>query len=204
MTASDLEFPAAPATLNSREDSVVKKKRVLLVDTCRVKRDIRAETMRRMGLEVDCAGDIGEARIWWKPDLYNLVLFHVEDEQVRRDKFCDDIRSSAPQQQIAFLVGKPNYISNLPNHDGFFAPHSEGPGSGQPFTTFAPPVPELGPQRWGIMEACRRISAVRSLADARSRAMRDKPTPPRDLETTPRKPSPLLQDFAENVRKEMQ
>jgi hypothetical protein len=36
------------------------------------------------------------------------------------------------------------------------------------------------PERWGIMEACRRISAVRSVADARSRALRERPLPRRD------------------------
>jgi CheY-like chemotaxis protein len=204
MTASDLVFPSVPPTLNSPKDSAVKKKRVLLVDTCRVKRDIRAETMRRLGLEVDCAGDIGEARGWWKPDLYNLVLFHVEDEQVRRDKFCDDIRISAPQQQIAFFVGKPEYLASLPHTNGASASHTDDPVSRQPSATVIPPIPALGPQRWGILEACRRISAVRSVADARSRAMRDKPTPPRDLEAAALKRSQLFQDFGENVRKEMQ
>lgn len=40
-----------------------------------------------------------------------------------------------------------------------------------------------GPQRWGILEASQRISAVRSAATARSNAMRERPVPPRDFET---------------------
>jgi len=40
----------------------------------RRKQDLRAETMRSLGVEVDCAVDIGEARSWWRADLYDLVL----------------------------------------------------------------------------------------------------------------------------------
>jgi hypothetical protein len=38
------------------------------------------------------------------------------------------------------------------------------------------------PLPWGILEASRRISAVRSASVARSQAIRNRPTPPRDLE----------------------
>ena len=42
-------------------------------------------------------------------------------------------------------------------------------------------------QRWGILEASRRISAVRSASIARTRAMRDLPSPPRDSDGRPAK-----------------
>ncbi len=74
----------------------VKKRRVLLVDTSPSKRELRAETMRRLGMDVDCAADISEARSWWRADLYNLVLINMENEQGHRDKFCDDMRSATP------------------------------------------------------------------------------------------------------------
>jgi hypothetical protein len=38
------------------------------------------------------------------------------------------------------------------------------------------------PQRWGILEASRRISVVRSACNARTQAMRNRPAPLRDLE----------------------
>jgi CheY-like chemotaxis protein len=94
-----------------------KKKRVLLVDTSRAKRDLRSETMRRLGAEVDCAADVTEARCWWRADLYDLVLMHVDTAQANADKFCDDIRRLMPHQQIMFLVGKPEYLSASPNDD---------------------------------------------------------------------------------------
>src|SRR5213076_161472 len=96
----------------------VKKRRVLLVDTSPSKRELRAEVMRKLGMEVDCAADISEARSWWRADLYDLVLINVDKGAGHRDKFCDDIRSATPRQQLAFLVGKPEYLANVPGLDG--------------------------------------------------------------------------------------
>ena len=93
MSAPVLTLPAAgPAS--------AKKKRVLLVDTSRPKRDLRSETMRKLGMEVDCAADIAEARCWWRADLYDLVLINVAEVTGPTDKFCDDIRKATPAQQI--------------------------------------------------------------------------------------------------------
>src|SRR6201993_2617444 len=89
----------------------LKKKRVLLIDTSRAKRDLRSETMRKLGIDVDCAADIAEARCWWRADLYDLVLINVQQGVGPRDKFCDDLRRAIPAQQIMFLVGKPEYLA---------------------------------------------------------------------------------------------
>jgi len=97
--------------------SKLKNKRVLLVDTSASKRDLRAESMRKLGMHVDCAADIGEARSWWRADLYGLVLIDVESALGHRDKFCDDMRNATPPQQISFLVGGPGYLADLPNAD---------------------------------------------------------------------------------------
>jgi len=45
----------------------VKKKRVLLIDASHAKRDLRAEVLRKLGIDVDCAADMAEARSWWGP-----------------------------------------------------------------------------------------------------------------------------------------
>src|SRR6058998_853587 len=113
MTASTLTFPVPNIGA-----SPLKKKRVLLVDTSATKRDLRAETMRKLGLEVDCAADISEARSWWRADLYDLVLINMQNELGHRDRFCQDIRGAMPPQQLAFLVGKPEYLADSPNTDG--------------------------------------------------------------------------------------
>jgi hypothetical protein len=138
--------------------------------------------MRRLGAEVDCAADISEARCWWRPDLYNLVLMAAPASRMQMDKFCDDIRRMMPLQQIMFLVGKPDYLAVAPGESETAA------NDGQTEVTdiaeaMAPSTSAGSSQRWGILEACRRISAVRSKLDARSRAMRDLPEPKRDSET---------------------
>jgi hypothetical protein len=177
---------AIPEPTLSQPEAPLKKKRVLLVDACMATRDLRAETMRKLGMEVDCAADIIEARSWWRADLYNLVLFSGENEPGHRDKFCDDLRSATPPQQIAFFVGKPGYLANLPNAEGAIPIGSlpeGGNGTGDADTSTAlAEAAEALPQRWGILEASRRISAVRSLSHARSKAIQERPAPPRDSE----------------------
>ncbi len=169
----------------------LKKKRVLLIDTSRAKRDLRSETMRKLGVDVDCAADISEARCWWRADLYDLVLMNVNDATAPRDKFCDDMRSATPPQQIMFLVGKPEYLAMAPSVDSDLAPLSPvDDNAGEPGiwndvkTALTQKLKDAPSQRWGILEACRRISAVRSVSEARSKAIRNRPMPPRDSEIT--------------------
>jgi CheY-like chemotaxis protein len=184
--------------------SVDKKRRVLLIDRSSHSRELRAETMRRLGIEVDSAADIVEARCWWKADLYDLVLINVENNLGSRDKFCDDIRATAPRQRFAFLVGKPEYLSHSPSLDPAIYEDGEGVPVAAVPETLSADIGDL-PQRWGILEASRRISAVRSASNARTQATRNRPTPPRDLETRQAKyataGSPTLDEL---LRKEMQ
>jgi hypothetical protein len=190
--------PPAPAPL--------KKKRVLLVDASPTKRNLRAETMRGLGVEVDCAADIGEARSWWRADLYNLVLLDVENELGRRDRFCEDLRSATPPQQLAFLVGKPGYLADLPNAGAPSSIPQNGnhSHSGDVKAALAIDISGGMPQRWGILEASRRISAVRSLSIARSRAISERPGPPRDCEVRASKRASEHRDLDQLLREEMQ
>lgn len=184
----------------------LKKKRVLLVDTCATKRDLRAEVMRKLGMDVDCAADISEARSWWRADLYDLVLINVDKGAGHRDKFCEDIRSATPRQHLAFLVGKPEYLAAVPGVDGDLSlpDNHDETLIGVVKTALSVDLADLS-QRWGIMEASRRISAVRSASSARTKAMRERPAPPRDIEMRNNKRSPdeppSLDDL---LREEMQ
>jgi hypothetical protein len=182
MTPSVLTSPISQPALGG-----LKKKRVLLVDTSATKRDLRAETMRKLGMEVDCATDITEARSWWRADLYDLVLISGQYERSHRDKFCEDIRGASPPQQLAFLVGKPDYLADSPNANGAPATYPiEEDGDqahwGDVKAALSADITEGLPQQWGILEASRRISVVRSLYHARSQAIRARPAPRRDLE----------------------
>ncbi len=179
-----------------------KKKRVLLVDASTQKRDVRADAMRKLGMDVDCAADITEARCWWRPKLYDLVLINQEKGRGHRDKFCDDIRSAKPPQRLAFLVGQPGYLSDAPNEDeSSFAPATDDQILTADLRSVLAAEIKDSPQRWGILEASRRISAVRSACTARSRALQDKPAPVRDYEVRAQvTTAPTLDDL---LREEM-
>jgi hypothetical protein len=174
--------PMLVLPLSNGLPSPLKKKRVLLVDMSAKKRDLRAETMRKLGMDVDCAADISEARSWWRADLYNLVLINAQNELGHRDKFCDDIRGATPPQQIAFLVGGPEYLADSPDSASFEQDDTGEVFPGHQNAALSTDVSGGPPQRWGILEASRQISAVRSASHARSQAMRERPAPPRDSE----------------------
>jgi hypothetical protein len=163
----------------------LKKKRVLLVDTSST-RALRAEVMRKLGMDVDCAADINEARAWWRADLYGLVLVNMHGEHDVRDRFCEDLRGAVPPQQIAFLVGKPDYLGRSPSGDGestgVSASAESDAGNGTAPVERSSGLADGSPVRWGILEASRRISAVRSLSHARTKAVRERPAPARDAE----------------------
>lgn len=163
-----------------------KKKRVLLLDSSVHKRDLRAEVMRKLGMEVDCASDIAEARSWWRADLYDLVLINLEKGKGHRDRFCDDIRGATPPQRMAFLVGEPTYLASAPIEDDEFMIQNADQRAlmGDVRAALSSDL-KNGNQRWGILEASRRISAVRSTSNARTAAMRDRPAPPRDSDVRP-------------------
>jgi len=137
---------------------------------------------------VDCAADIGEARSWWRADLYDLVLMNVEKGMGHRDRFCEDIRGATPPQRLAFLVGQPEYLADVPTENGQLQVQSADEQVLMSDVKHALSVDLKSPiQRWGILEASRRISAVRSACTARTRAMRDRPVLPRDSEGRPSK-----------------
>jgi CheY-like chemotaxis protein len=189
----------------------LKKKRVLLIDTSRAKRDLRSETLRKLGVEVDCAADISEARCWWRADLYDLVLIHVDEATAPRDKFCDDMRNATPPQQIMFLVGKPEYLATAPSLESDFGQlspvddNAAEPGIWNDVkTALSAKLTDAPSQRWGILEACRRISAVRSVSEARSKAIRNRPAPPRDSEISQTKRTDEVDMLAQLMRERTQ
>lgn len=201
-----MNTPILAPPLSEPLPSALKKRRVLLIDTSSTTRGLRAETMRKLGVEVDCAADISEARVWWRADLYNLVLMDIENELGYRDKFCEDLRNAIPPQQLAFLVGKPEYLANSPHTNGTSAdPNNEVEALlGDVKAALSADVSGVLPQRWGILEASRRISAVRSLSHARSQAIRERPAPPRDSEIRPAKRATETRTLDDLLRKEMQ
>jgi CheY-like chemotaxis protein len=197
--------PLPPAlSLSAAIPRAVKKKRVLLVDTSQAKRELRAEVMRKLGIEVDCAADIAEARSWWKAALYDLVLINMKKGLGHRDRFCDEIRTANPPQRLAFLVGQPEYLADSPHADEQ-SPVQNGENQivDDLKVAFAADRGDLA-RHGGILEASRRISAVRSASVVRARAMRTRPAPPRDSEGRPAKPNLTAASLDDLLRKELQ
>jgi CheY-like chemotaxis protein len=177
---------------------------VLLVDTSQTKRELRAEVMRKLGMEVDCAADIAEARSWWRAALYDLVLINMEKGRGHRDRFCDDIRSATPPQRLAFLVGQPEYLADSPNADNEIPlKNDDDDVVGDLKVASSADRGDLT-QRWGILEASRRISGVRSASIARTQAMRALPAPPRDSEGRPSKPTAKATNLDDLLKEELQ
>jgi CheY-like chemotaxis protein len=194
--------PALP--LSTAIPRAVKKKRVLLVDTSQAKRELRAEVMKKLGIDVDCAADIAEARSWWRAALYDLVLINMEKEHGQRDRFCDEVRTANPPQRLAFLVGHPEYLADSPHADEESSvPSADDHIVDNLKVAFAADRGDLA-QHWGILEASRRISAVRSESLARTRAMRTLPAPPRDSEGRPSKRTATPTSLDDLLREELQ
>jgi hypothetical protein len=175
---------------------------VLLVDSSRVKRDLRSETMRKLGVEVDCAADISEARCWWRPGLYDLVLIHVADDDKPVERFCADVRNATPPQQTMFLVGGSPFLSVSPDSKAQVEENAPPMSAKEAALGDASLGSDGKPQRWGLLEACRRISAIRSVCDARRRAIH-RPEPHRDSERS-RPGRGLDTETIELIREELQ
>jgi len=56
----------------------VKKRRVLLVDASQTEHELRADVMRKLGMDVDCAADTAEVRSWWRAALCDLALINAQ------------------------------------------------------------------------------------------------------------------------------
>lgn len=199
-----MNTPLLSLPISAPIPDALKKKRVLLIDTSHAKRDLRVEVMRKLGIDVDSAADIAEARVWWRPALYDLVLINMEKGRGQRDKFCDDLRSARPPQRLAFLVGRPEYLTDSPNDDQELAMESSDEQVAISTATgiFSADLRDSN-QRWGILEASRQISAVRSASVARTQAMRALPPPPGDSEARPAKPSAKATSLDDLLKEEL-
>ena len=125
--------------------------------------------MRKLGVEVDCAADITEARALWQADSYSLVLVDVRNDSVNVQEFCSEIRRAKPPQAVAFLVGKPEYLAGAPGADEVLVvDKNDGHDAwGQTVAALYANACEALPRRWGFQEASWRIAAVRTLNDPR-------------------------------------
>ena len=152
----------------------LEKKRILLIATYATKRDLRARVLRKLGVEVDCAADVSEARELWRVGAYNLVLVDVRNDSINVEEFCVEIKSAKPPQRIAYLVGKPGYLADSAGSDASlplaFGEINEAPWAKTVAALFTTACEGLS-RRWGFQEASLRIAATRSLNDPRLQQM---------------------------------
>ncbi len=143
-----------------------KKKRLLLVDENAGKSALRLKIMGEAGLDVDCASDTIAARVLWRANSYHLVLIDLRHDAQGEAEFCAEIKTDSPRQIVAFLVGKPAYLSSSPNPE--LDAEADAPsGWGERGAVFPARDCSAPPVRGGFLEATLGMSAKRSLNDSR-------------------------------------
>jgi CheY-like chemotaxis protein len=152
--------------MNQVLSTAASKKRILLVVSDDVRRDLRARVLRKLGADVECAADISEARSVWRADSYDLVLLDVVRDARNAEEFCTEVKAAKPPQAVAFLVGKPDYVAASPRinvaTDGDI--NGQGAWGDVVASLFASACQGLT-RRWGFQEAAWRIAAARSVKD---------------------------------------
>src|SRR2546426_2738958 len=88
----------------------VEKKRILLIATYATKRDLRARVLRKLGVEVDCAADIGEARSLWRGDTYVLVVVDVRNDSGDVGEIFVLVKNAPKPPKSAYIGGQPGYL----------------------------------------------------------------------------------------------
>jgi CheY-like chemotaxis protein len=142
------------------------KKKLLLVDANAGKCALRAKIMGKAGLDVDCAGDTSAARLLWHNNAYNLVLIDLQHDTQGATDFCAEIKTDSPRQVVAFLVGKPGYLSSSPNPEldsELAAPSGWVEKAAMLLTRDC----SAASVRGGFLEATLRMAAKRSRNDSR-------------------------------------
>ncbi len=160
--------PAVPAATLP-----VVKKHVLLVVARSPKSTLRANVLRKHGVEVVCADHIGDARMLWHPNTYDLVLIDLRHENGAAVELCRDMKAECPGQRVAFYVGKPDYLADSPCLDQAHpdvAPKRYEESLRHLMSTAC----EALPRRGGFLEATWRMSLARAVKPA---AVPDSPPP---------------------------
>ena len=87
-------------------------RKVLLIDSFERTRDVRAIFLRHHGVEVEVAVELKEARSFFQSKRFDLVLLDVRRYLPGEAlDFCRLVKDIDPDQQIAFLLGPPRYVS---------------------------------------------------------------------------------------------
>ena len=141
-----------------------KRKRLLLVDGNAGKRALRVKIMGKAGLDVDCASDINAARLLWRNNSYHLVLIDLRRDGQGAAEFRAEIKADSPRQIVAFLVGKPAYLSSSPVPELDSEPTAPSGWAQKAALLLTSDCATAG-LRGGFLEATLRMAAKRSRND---------------------------------------
>ncbi len=137
------------------------KKCVLLMDTNSERRALRKKIMASHGVEMIAASDFEEAALVWHRDRYDMVLIDIRRDYQGALSFRDEIKKDSPDQIVAFLVGRPDFVALQPS-PGSYVPGEHEMEWGASLRNALKGGCELLPQRNGFVEASFRITATKT------------------------------------------
>jgi len=141
------------------------KRSILLMDANSERRALRRKIMALHGVEVIAACDLTEASSIWHRDRYDMVLIDIRRDYRGCLAWRDEIKKEKPQQIVAFLVGKPQYIDLEPLENSYVA-EEHGTEWGDSLRQAVRKSCESFPQRNSFAEAGWRIAAARKISGA--------------------------------------
>jgi hypothetical protein len=147
---------------------------ILLMDTNSERRTLRKKIMALRGVEVIGASDLLEASSIWQRDRYNMVLLDIRMDYRGCMALRDEIKKEDPQQIVAFLVGRPNYVALDPSL-GSYLVEDHGMQWGDSLRKAVRESCDLLPQRYSFVEASWRIAASRRMNGTSQNAVEAQP-----------------------------
>ena len=146
---------------NLVDKTVQLKKCVLLMDTNPGRRALRKKIMALHGVEMIGASDLEEAALVWHRDRYDMVLIDIRRDHHGALALRDEIKKDSPDQIVAFLVGRPDFVALRPSL-GSYVPEENGMEWGDSLRNAVRESCESLPQRNGFVEASWRIAATKT------------------------------------------
>lgn len=137
--------------------------KILLMDANNERRALRKKIMALQGAEVIEAGDLVEAASVWQRNRYDMVLIDIRRDHYGCMAWRNEIKKEAPKQFVAFLVGKPEYVSLEPSPTSYVA-EEHGAQWGDSLRRAVRQGCELLPQRNGFVEAGWRIAMAKKIS----------------------------------------
>jgi len=169
---------------NLSANTVQLKRCALLMDSNPERRALRKKIMALHGVEMIGASNLDEAASIWHRDRYDMVLIDLRLDYLGALALRDEIKKDSPDQMVAFLVGKPDYVSLHPA-PGSYVPEQHGMEWGDSMRKAVKQSCESMPQRNGFVEAGFRIATAKRRNGLQPQANRVEDPVPIFAETEP-------------------